>query len=288
MMLFGGVQAEDAPAALPGSSADLLIRLRHGRRGIGNRCARPRKPGPSLPASLGAEQGDRAVQHPAMEVTNDPPLRVRPTTQVAERAWLLRAHDIKGVVSCLELVAEELRAARNGRATVLGDRVRRACDRLMQLAGAAPGAKADAAPSLAALIDDVALFARALAGPRTRIEIEAPDIPIRAEAETAVFRILLNLVSNAVRATNAAGGGSLRLLVDLASGEVVILVLNDGVGLVRPCAAPVRRGQRSGLGLVIAEALAEELGGRLELGRSRPGATALRLVLPLAVFTDET
>lgn len=222
------------------------------------------------------------MEHRAIVLAPQAP--VRPARRgAAEADALLRAHDIRGIASCLALVADELSAGK-GRSAVLGDRVRRACERLLDLGGMPAPRPAVATPDLAALLADVAALGRSLAGPRTRIEIAAPDLPLLAEAETAVFRILLNLVANAVRATNGAGGGIVRVGVALKGGEAVIEVANLGAGLFARPADKASCGRRTGLGLVIAEALAGDLGGRLSQRRSRDGATVLRLVLPGAVF----
>lgn len=226
------------------------------------------------------------MHHRAMEVTSGPTLRVTRRASRPDRDWLLRAHDIKGVVSCLTLIASELKEARSIRQTVLGDRVLRACGRLMQLSGAPLCAEHGGPPSLAMLLEEVVIFAQILAGPRTRIETDAPELPLAAAVEAAVFRILLNLVANAVRSTNENGGGVVRIAVDLAGDGVTILVANDGAGLAAVTAPAGRRRPGSGLGLVIAESLARELGGGLELRKGRPGTTTLKLVLPIAIFTE--
>jgi signal transduction histidine kinase len=222
------------------------------------------------------------VEHRAIVLAPQAP--IRPARRgAAEADALLRAHDIRGIATCLALVADELSAGK-GRSAVLGDRVRRACERLLDLGGIATPRPAGTSCGLTALLDDVATLGRSFAGPRTRIDVSAPDLPLLPSAETALFRILLNLVSNAVRATNQAGGGTVRVGVGMKGGEAVIEVVNLGAGLFARSAEAASFGRRTGLGLVIAEALAQDLGGRIGQRRSRDGATVLRLVLPAAVF----
>lgn len=225
------------------------------------------------------------MEHRSIILAPGSPVRQSGRRSVQDRDGHLRAHDIRGIVSCLALVADELSDG-GRRGAVLGERVRRACDRLLQISGATAGRSA--APStLSALLDDVAALTSSLAGARTRIEIETCDAPVRASAEVALFRILLNLASNAVRATNSAGGGCVRIHAELGPCEARIEVANDGAGLLGRGSDPCRGGARTGLGLVIAEALAEDLGGCLLLRSGRPGGTRLRLVLPISVFSPD-
>lgn len=97
-----------------------------------------------------------------------------------------------------------------------------------------------------------------------------------------MFRIVLNLVANAVRAVNGRGGGVVGVDVRRGTdGRVLIRIRDEGPGLVGgACRAGRMQVGRSGLGLVIAEALAAGLGGTLHLMRSSPGGTSLHLVLP--------
>jgi signal transduction histidine kinase len=222
------------------------------------------------------------VEHRAIVLAPQAP--IRPARRgAAEADALLLVHDIRGIATCLALVADELSAGK-GRSAVLGDRVRRACGRLLDLGGMAAPRTTDAACGLTGLLDDVAALGRSLAGPRTRMEMSAPDLPLAPTAETPLFRIFLNLVANAVRATNQAGGGTVRVSVAITGDEAVIEVANLGAGLFARSAGAASCGRRTGLGLVIAEALAADLGGKLGRRRSRDGATVLRLVLPAAVF----
>jgi signal transduction histidine kinase len=242
---------------------------------------------PSASVDWRRQQEDTEVHHRAMEVTSRPPVRVTQRASRSDRDWLLRAHDIKGVVSCLTLIGNELRESRSGRQAILGDRVLRACCRLMQLSGASLNEDRRDPSSLSMLLEEVEIFARILAGPRTRIETETCHLTVQCAAETAIFRILLNLVSNAVRATNESGGGLVRIEIDLAGGDASVLVTNEGTGLISGRTSSGGRRPGSGLGLVIAETLALELGGSLRLRRGRPGTTSLKLILPLSVFTDD-
>lgn len=205
----------------------------------------------------------------------------------ADRDRPFRLHDIRNVVSCLRMVADELQASDAPRQAVLGDRVLRACERLLQLGGDNDTQGRKACLSFPDLLGDVVALAGTLAGPRTRIEAVGPDLPVRSVAEMALFRILLNLISNAVRATNGCGGGFVGITADLTACGVSVLISNDGTGLTVARRRADQAATGSGLGLVIAEALADDLGGTLEMGRCLPSRTELRLTLPLSIFARD-
>ena len=114
----------------------------------------------------------------------------------------------------------------------------------------------------------------------------------RAEADPALridadkdhlFRILTNLVRNAIQAIEAQGAsakGEVAIVASRDGGEVVIRVSDDGPGvpararahLFQAFQGSVRKGG-TGLGLAIAHELVAAHGGRLELADTGKGAT---------------
>lgn len=131
---------------------------------------------------------------------------------------------------------------------------------------------------------DAALRQRAL-----RVELEiAPDLPdVKTDADL-VQEILTELVDNAAKFTPR--GGTIQMTARSESGALHIDVADNGAG-IDPRDAPLAterffRGQLSesipgaGLGLGVAAALAERLGGRIDV-LPGPGGH-VRLVLPLA------
>jgi signal transduction histidine kinase len=109
-----------------------------------------------------------------------------------------------------------------------------------------------------------------------------------------VFRILFNLVNNAITVARQGGAMSaVTLLVERTGSNVTVRVADDGPGLpkaaraklFRPLARPSPTGG-SGLGLAIARELAERNGGVLELAESARGTTFV-LTLLAASQKDE-
>jgi two-component system, sensor histidine kinase RegB len=135
-----------------------------------------------------------------------------------------------------------------------------------------------------------AILERSLTGfDRARLRIEAPpsdDLRLTGSL-SAVSQALRNLVSNAFDATGTAG--AVRLGVAQTGGELSFLVEDDGPGMpqavlaraTEPFFTTKPRGQGMGLGLFLAQSVAEQMGGRLELASAPGQGTRARLVLPM-------
>ncbi|HYD99769.1 MAG TPA: ATP-binding protein [Alphaproteobacteria bacterium] len=121
------------------------------------------------------------------------------------------------------------------------------------------------------------------------LAVELPADPPRLRADLVRLRqILVNLVGNAVKFTPR--GGRVALRAERTGGGLALVVADSGIGMtaeeVELALQPFRQlpagGQRdgAGLGLPIAQALAELHGGRLVI-ESRPGmGTVAKVVLP--------
>lgn len=102
----------------------------------------------------------------------------------------------------------------------------------------------------------------------------------------AVSQALRNLVKNALDAS--APGQVVRLGVSQQHGDVTFSIEDDGVGMsaevlsraLEPFFTTKPRGEGMGLGLFLAQSVAEQMGGRLELSSSPGRGTQARLVLP--------
>jgi len=152
---------------------------------------------------------------------------------------------------------------------------------------------ADTPFDLAALIEDVT----ELMAPRAQakgIEISTllgPDLPGRLVGDAERLRqILLNLVGNAVKFTQAGGVG---IEADAVAGEFVVAIADTGPGIPAERLATIfeefeqvgMSGHRdqagTGLGLAIARRLARAMGGDIEAGNRADGGALFRLALPL-------
>jgi two-component system, sensor histidine kinase RegB len=104
----------------------------------------------------------------------------------------------------------------------------------------------------------------------------------------AVSQALRNLVKNALDAS--APGQLVKLGVSQERGEVTFTVEDQGQGMpsdvlaraLEPFFTTKPRGEGMGLGLFLAQSVAEQMGGRLELSSSPGRGTQARLVLPAA------
>jgi PAS domain S-box-containing protein len=111
-----------------------------------------------------------------------------------------------------------------------------------------------------------------------RLEIDAaPDLPTVCADRDQVERVLVNLVTNAGRATPA--GGTVSVAVTHRGADVAFSVTDTGVGIPRDYLArvfepfaqvPNARGGGSGLGLTISRRIVEAHGGQLT-AQSEPG-----------------
>jgi signal transduction histidine kinase len=117
---------------------------------------------------------------------------------------------------------------------------------------------------------------------RTGLDVPAP---VRLEPES-LKQVGLNLVLNALEALPE--GGLVRVTLELAPGDAVVRVEDDGPGIppevLRRVGEPffTTRAQGTGLGLFLSRRLAERAGGTLRV-ESRPGrGTTVTIRLPLA------
>lgn len=112
----------------------------------------------------------------------------------------------------------------------------------------------------------------------TRVELRAEELTVYVEP-LAFWRVLRNVVHNAVRAAGPSGTVVVRLASE--GGWAVTQVDDDGPGFG---AAPPRAGA---LGLGIVQDLTIECGGSLEIRRSALGGGCIRLRLPSAPSREQ-
>jgi signal transduction histidine kinase len=107
------------------------------------------------------------------------------------------------------------------------------------------------------------------------VEVSGPErLPrMRAAVEVAAYHIVSEAVGNAVR---HAPGARCEVTVDVADGELVVTVIDDGPGINGRA-----RDARVGAGLTTMRERAAEIGGRLEVAPGPGGGTAVTARLPL-------
>jgi two-component system NarL family sensor kinase len=103
------------------------------------------------------------------------------------------------------------------------------------------------------------------------VEIAVPAEPLPAAVELAVYRIVTEALTNAVR---HAGARCCRVELRAGGDEAVLEVADDGAGLAPDATA--------GVGLRSMRERAAELGGRVELESASGGGLMIRVLLPLA------
>jgi signal transduction histidine kinase len=212
-------------------------------------------------------------------------------------AWA--SHDLRTPLSAIRAMIEAVEdgvAEPHQYTEALADQVRRLSalvDDLFELARIDAGVLTpeleDA--SLAALVDSCVRGMEAEAGRRNvRLETHLDGVQSARCAPEKVERVLLNLLTNAVRHTPS--DGSIAVLVEHADEEVRVSVEDSGAGIapedVRRIfdrfwrSDPARSAGGSGLGLAIARGLIEAQGGRIWAENRPEGGARVSFTLPAA------
>lgn len=198
--------------------------------------------------------------------------------------WAL-SHDLRTPITAIRLRAEliEDEAARQ-RLLASVEEMERLTEQALSLARA--GASEEARSSV-----DLAEIARTLCGELQDMGVNATadaPTPVMAECRPSeIARALRNLAENAAK---YGGAGTMRAYRNEA-GEAVVEVTDDGPGvppdLLTKLAAPFFRADEArseangaGLGLSIAQAIADGHGGRLVLANRTPRGFSAQLILP--------
>jgi len=198
--------------------------------------------------------------------------------------WAL-SHDLRTPITALRLRAE-LIEDESVRARLMPalQEIERLTEQALSLARA--GASEEARVSV-----DLAEIAQTLCGELQDMGVsataDAPQPVVAACRPDEIARAMRNMAENAAK----YGGGGVMHVSRNAMGEAVIEVTDDGPGVpedqIANLTAPFFRADEArsqangaGLGLAIAQAIADSHGGRLELANRAPRGFSAKLVLP--------
>ncbi len=138
------------------------------------------------------------------------------------------------------------------------------------------------------VLDEALSIARYYKGGKQRnlvVELE-PDLPTFTANRDQLVQLFLNLVLNAIDATER--GGTVRVRAFRTEDAVEICVEDDGPGVPQELAAKVfepfftTKRTGTGLGLFVCRKIVEQLDGTLRLHRSELGGAAFCVQLPVA------
>lgn len=211
------------------------------------------------------------------------------------------AHDLRNPLNLIQITAEMLFDA--GLSASMRDQMLKRCIRATQQMNRliedlldatnihAAGLRLELAPvEVTELMSQVNEAYRPLANERRILwEVSGPDAPLSARMDASrVLQALGNLVGNALKFTPVGGRVSVR--ASATSHDVVIAVSDTGPGIPLEAVGRVfeafwqatadRRG--IGLGLTIANGIAEAHGGRIDIDTAAGEGCTFRLILPLA------
>ena len=127
----------------------------------------------------------------------------------------------------------------------------------------------------------------AMSGIKVKLEVE-PDLPSLFADRRRLGQVILNLVENSIRHTHS--GGSITVRAAMEGGEIVFSVSDTGDGIEKPeiekifnCEYQGEGGGRMGLGLTIAQEIANAHGGKLKAESEGKGKGAtFYFMLPLS------
>ncbi|PZO49247.1 MAG: two-component sensor histidine kinase, partial [Alphaproteobacteria bacterium] len=209
----------------------------------------------------------------------------RQLSRQRQMLWAL-SHDLRTPITAIRLRAELVDDdATRQRLLASVEEMERLTEQALSLARA--GASEEARAQV-----DLAEIARTLCGELQDMGVNAEaDAPAAVIAEcrpSEIARALRNLAENAAK----YGGGGVMRVYRAENGDAVVEVNDDGPGvpadLLARLAAPFFRADEArsgatngaGLGLAIAQAIAEAHGGRLEFSNRTPRGFSAKLSLP--------
>jgi two-component system nitrogen regulation sensor histidine kinase NtrY len=252
-----------------------------------------------LAAVATALVGDSGAPEGVVLVLDDVTPLIRAQKVAAWREVARRlAHEVKNPLTPIQLCAERLRrhfsrAPTAARAlvdecttTIVGEveSLKGLVDEFAQFARMP--APRTVPTDLAQLITEtLALYNGIFADVRLESRFAAGVRLVRLDAEQ-IRRVIINLVDNAIEATDRRGEIVVETQLDNQNGVVRVVVADDGPGipseerekLFLPYYSTKRRG--SGLGLAIVRRIIAEHGGNIDVGDNTPSGTRFTIELP--------
>lgn len=202
------------------------------------------------------------------------------------------AHDINNLLTVIQGSAELLQLHSNLDDVALSDtaRILDAVERAHVLGQKMASAGTEPSPMLerVELTSQVRKLSDLLAplGLHAHVHHQLPPAPVHIRASHgALERILMNLISNAGRANSH----NIQIRVDVLAEQVVLSVVDDGVGMTADVLHQAQRrlfttcAQKggTGLGLFTVRQLVNEMGGTLAIDSQEGRGTAVSLFLPV-------
>ena len=204
------------------------------------------------------------------------------------------SHDLRNILTTSQLFADRLERSDDPAVARIAPKLVASITRAVALCGATLtfGKAEEPAPRLAsvplaALVEDVIEAVTMGGRPGVDCVVDVSQgMVVRADQEQ-LYRVLSNLVRNAVQALEAAGGGTVEVSGGQSDADWWITVGDTGPGLPPKAREHLftafqggtRKGG-TGLGLAIASELVRGHGGRLDLVRSDAGGTEFTIRLP--------
>jgi signal transduction histidine kinase len=206
------------------------------------------------------------------------------------------AHDLRsplcGVIGFARLASEELARGNTTRAAALLERVQRSAGTLAALVQAAADSPAHQTADLVRVVEEVRAE-RKHDFERKRARLEAPaDAPRLACPPASLYRVLSNLIGNALDHMGDPPDAAIRVSVRCAGDFATLTVRDNGIGIAsHECERVFTAGHSGardagehprGLGLAIVRDLAASWGGRAWAESAPAAGAALHVTIPLA------
>jgi signal transduction histidine kinase len=244
-----------------------------------------------LPTPRGDEIG--TAQRELAEMQSQVQLSLKQKNRLAAMGSAMTRinHDLRNTLATAVLVSDRLQSIEDPEVKRVTPRLMKAIDRAIDLCSQTLNYAADEMlvlrPRLFVLRDLVeelqGILEMSEDATSTVWEIEIdPDMEIVADRRH-LLRVMHNLCANAIQ----AGARRLTVRADVADGQIVIDIADDGQGLPEKArenlfqafAGSGRKGG-TGLGLVIVREVVVEHGGDVQLLETGPGGTVFRVTIP--------